>query len=266
MKLIILIIMLLTLACSKEPAIFIKGEFGENKYSLSELLERPDVESVVITGSPDYPGGSRTYKAVRVSTLFKEIKMPEDAMILFQAFDGFSAPISPTRLLNKSDKHSIAYIALEDPKDPWPIIKKKGKSAGPFYLVWVNPEKSKISSEEWPYWLVGLEIKKSLKSEYPKIFPMDPKVSKGFKLFLKNCFPCHTINKQGESKIGPDLNLPMNPTEYFKLSVLKKLIRNPQDVRHWPEGRMLGFDKDILSDHDIEDVISYLEHMSKNKR
>jgi len=265
MKLIILIIMLLTLACSKEPAIFIKGEFGKKQYSLRDLLISPHVENVVIKKSPDY-SGSKTFKAIKVSSLFKDIEIPKDAMVLFQASDGFSAPISPSRLLNKSDSGSIAYIALEDPGDPWPIIKKKGKSAGPFYLVWVDPEKSRISSEEWPYWLVGFEIKKSLRSVYPKIFPTNEKVSRGFNLFLKNCFACHTMNRQGESSIGPDLNLPMNPTEYFKMDVLKVLIRNPQDVRHWPEGKMLGFDKDILSDQDIEDVISYLEHMSKNKR
>jgi len=253
------------MACSRGPALFIKGDFGKKEYSLGDLLRRSDVEKVVITGSPDYPG-SRTYQAIRVSTLFKGIKLGDDSMILFQASDGFSAPISPSRLLNKLDRGSIAYIALEDPGNPWPVIKKNGKSAGPFYLVWVDPEKSGISSEEWPYWLVGFEIKKSLKSEYPKIFPNDPKVSRGFKLFLNNCFACHTMNRQGESNIGPDLNLPMNPTEYFKIEVLKKLIRNPQDVRHWPEGRMLGFDKDILSDQDIIDVISYLKHMSRSKR
>ena len=48
----------------------------------------------------------------------------------------------------------------------------------------------------------------------------DAKVARGLKLFQKTCFACHTINGEEASKVGPDLNLPMNPTEYFKEGVL----------------------------------------------
>jgi hypothetical protein len=39
------------------------------------------------------------------------------------------------------------------------------------------------------------------------------------------------MNHQGPSRVGPDLNLPLNPTEYFKESVLPRYIRNPKSIR-----------------------------------
>jgi mono/diheme cytochrome c family protein len=116
--------------------------------------------------------------------------------------------------------------------------------------------------------LSGFKVKGTLRTEFPRIFPSKKlseghSVVKGFHLFVQNCFACHTLNKNGTSHMGPDLNLPMNPTEYLKRSALKKLIRNPQNVRHWPQGKMLGFDKNELSDREIDLIIQYLKHMSR---
>ena len=119
--------------------------------------------------------------------------------------------------------------------------------------------------------LAALEVKGSLRSLYPKIFPsktLDKKhsVSRGFKLFVRNCFACHTMNKNGSSTIGPDLNLPMNPTEYFRQKGLRTVIRNPQMLRHWPNSRMNAFEPKDLSEKDLDHIIAYLKHMAKRKK
>ena len=258
------------IAFSGEPTLTLVTKTGEKAFTVSELLKRKDVEVVVVENDPVYPGQKMEYVALKVTSLFDQIELDDDAVIQFKTLDGFSAPVSRQRLLNKSSKESIAYIAMELPDKKWPPMKPGKPSAGPFYLIWKNPELSHISSEEWSYMLAAFEVKGSLETTYPEIFPSnklsgDDPVTKGFRLFVKNCFACHTMNKVGASGIGPDLNVPMNPTEYFRTAALKKLIRNPQAVRHWPNGRMKGFKPDIISNEDLDHLIAYLAHMSKHR-
>jgi len=44
---------------------------------------------------------------------------------------------------------------------------------------------------------------------------------------------CYTLNGAGNAHVGPDLNLPQNPTEYLVPAALRQLIRNPASVRSW---------------------------------
>lgn len=257
-------------ALAEEPILTIQTATEKKVFSLTNLLQRSDLENLIVKNDPAYPDLQRTYKALKVTTLFADLKIAEDAIILFKALDGFSAPLPTQRLLNKSEKASIAYLALESVDDKWPLLKSGNTSAGPFYLIWKNPELSQIGREEWPYMLASFIVQDSLNNVYPNIFPdgkqsKTSSVYKGFNVFVKNCFACHTINNNGSSQIGPDLNIPMNPVEYFKESALKKLIRNPKDLRNWSNSKMPGFSKDVLNDQDLIFVISYLKHMSKRK-
>jgi len=259
------------IAFAEEPTLTIVTKTGNETFTVSDLLKRKDAKTVIVENDPVYPGQKMEYVALKVTSLFDQIELDDDAVIQFKTLDGFSAPVSRQRLLNKSSKESIAYIAMELPDKKWPPMKPGKPSAGPFYLIWKNPELSHISSEEWSYMLAAFEVKGSLETTYPEIFPSnklsgDDPVTKGFRLFVKNCFACHTMNKVGASGIGPDLNVPMNPTEYFRTAALKKLIRNPQDVRHWPNGRMKEFKPEILSDQDLNYLIVYLEHMSRRRK
>ena len=259
------------IALAGEPTLTLVTKTGKATYTISDLLKRKDVETVIVENDPVYPGQKMEYVALKVTSLFDQIELDDDAVIQFKTLDGFSAPVSRQRLLNTSSTESIAYIAMELPDKKWPPMKPGKPSAGPFYLIWKNPELSHISSEEWSYMLAAFEVKDSLETTYPEIFPSnklsgDDPVTKGFQLFVKNCFACHTMNKEGASTIGPDLNVPMNPTEYFRATALKELIRNPQSVRHWPNGRMKGFKPDIISDQDLNHLIAYLEHMSRRRK
>lgn len=259
-----------TVAFAGEAALTLATSTDKKIFLLSDLLKRNDLETIEVAKDPAYQGKPTTYQAVAAYKLFNQINIADDAVIQFKALDGFSAVLSKQRLLNSSSDQSIAYIALEPSDKKWPALKPGQPSAGPFYLIWKNPELSHIGTEEWPFMLAGFEVKGTLESLYPKIFPSvkiqkSSAIYKGFQGFVKNCFACHTMNKSGSSNMGPDLNLPMNPTEYFKMATLKKLIRNPQNLRHWPGSRMTAFDEKMLPESDLNNIIAYLGHMAKER-
>lgn len=240
-------------------------------FSRELLLSSPHVRTLVVKQDPAYDGRPMTYQAVPISEVFKEFTLKADSTLLFTCLDGFSAPIDATKVLNQDPKGSIAYLAVETVESPWPNLKPGNPaSAGPFYLVWENPEKSKVSREEWPFQLSGFQVKPPLAEQFPLIYPpghlpKDSVVGRGFKVFAQNCFTCHTMNGQGASQMGPDLNLPFSPIEYFQPGYLAKQIRDPQSVKRWPQGKMPAFDKASLSDADLKAVIEYLRHMSKHR-
>jgi hypothetical protein len=50
---------------------------------------------------------------------------------------------------------AMPWVAVEDPAHPWPHLRGKTVSAGPFYLVWQDPERVRISTEQWAYALAA---------------------------------------------------------------------------------------------------------------
>ena len=92
----------------------------------------------------------------------------------------------------------------------------------------------------------------------------DP-VRRGYAVFEKNCSVCHTLNLGGDATVGPDLNVPYNPTEYMRVDALRRLIRDPQSLRRWPAAKMPAFETRSLSDRDLTDLLAYLRHMADRK-
>ena len=245
-------------------------KIGATSYTASELLKRADLETITVEHDPAYGGREMRYRAISAAALFAETNLRDDEVVQFRCRDGFVASISKERIMQKGPGRSVAYLAIEDPKSKWPDLTLKGASgsAGPFYLVWLKPELSGILQEEWPYQVVAFEVKGRLKDLYPGIFPArakDSGVARGLKLFQQTCFACHTINREGPSQVGPDLNLPLNPTEYFKESVLPKYIRDPKTIRSWSASKMPGFGPEVLSDEDIASIVAYLKQMAFEK-
>ena len=239
-------------------------------FTTEMLLQHPKKINLTLESVEAYGGRKMSFLAIPTADLFVDLELNKDAVIQFTATDGFSGAIPRNRLLNTDGQGATSYVAIEDPQKPWPELKTGKESAGPFFLVWKNPEKSSIAREEWPYKLASFEVLGTLQSEFPKIFPGNKyrkthAIQKGFLVFQRNCFVCHTINGQGRSQIGPDLNVPLNPTEYFRDVALRQLIRNPQSVRSWKNSRMVGFGEDAITKKDLDNLISYLKHMSKRK-
>lgn len=254
------------------------------KFKRSELLKHPKLEIIHLpkNADPAHPGMAMTYKAIRAGELFKGANIDKTHVVAYECTDKFSAPFLPITsdvvLAEKSvdGRSAVAYVAVEDPQEPWPDLAKlhPGKhteTAGPFYLVWVNPKAAGISREEWPFKLAALKMNYSNEKAFPEIVPLkknkgwSANVDKGYQVFVKNCFTCHTFNKAGTSEKGPDLNYPMSPIEYLGAKNLTKLIRDPKSVRFWPSGQMPGFSSEQLSDESLQQLFAYFKFMSANR-
>jgi mono/diheme cytochrome c family protein len=85
-------------------------------------------------------------------------------------------------------------------------------------------------------------------------------------VFVAQCLACHTLNGGGAATIGPDLNQPMSPVDYFQPAALRRLIRDPASVRHWPGRSMPAFGPQQLDERALDDLIAYLRHMAQGRR
>ncbi len=136
--------------------------------------------------------------------------------------------------------------------------------------MWTHPEAGHIGPEQWPFQVARIQRLASVAERFPALLP-DPKlaandpVNRGFALFQKNCLACHTLNGAGDAQVGPDLNVPYSPTEYFAEGYLKRYIRDPQSLRHWPQAKMPAFSPAVLPEGELDLLVDYLKHMSKRK-
>ena len=115
---------------------------------------------------------------------------------------------------------SIAWIAVESPGDPWPKLPGKDASAGPFYLIWQYPERSRVANEQWPYMLEKLTAVQSPALRWPQLRvdaapPADAPARLGEDVFAAQCLLCHRLDGGEASEIGPDLGQPMAATDYM---------------------------------------------------
>ena len=236
---------------------------GAKPLTTTQLLKRADARDIHVTGDVSYHD-DRTYRAVPMKALLEGT--PADANLQFVAEDGFAADIPAALIL---DGHGAeAWLAVEPDDAHWPQLQGKDHGAGPFYLVWLHPEAGNIGPEQWPYQIASVKVMPGPAERFPAMNPAanaSTKVKHGFAVFQRNCITCHTLNGQGDAKLGPDLNIPYSPTEYLQAGYLRKLIRNPQDLRHWPQAKMPAFRPEVLSDADLDDLVAYLKHMSTHK-
>lgn len=234
-------------------------------WQTEELLKHPLVQTLTIKNDVSYKK-DMTYRAVPVAALLTGIK-PDDHLLAV-ALDGFAAELAAAPLLNS--KGARAWLAIEDPAQPWPPLSAGKHSAGPFYLVWTDPQAGHISPEQWPFEVASIKRMAPVAERFPALLPeaklkADDPVNQGFALFQKNCLACHRLNGAGDAQFGPDLNIPYNPTEYFGADFLKRYIRDPQSLRQWPQAKMPGFSADVLPEKDLQLLIGYLQHMAGRK-
>ncbi len=233
-------------------------------YTLSDLLKHPAVINVSTDASDEAYKRPMRYVAIPIETLVGALQ--DDEEVQFVALDGYAPVIDAKRL--RGIGAARAYLAIEPSAAAWPPLGAGKSSAGPFYLVWSNAAGAGVSPSEWPYQIATIRLQQSLAGRFPLIVP-DESASKdtwsGFHAYGKQCLPCHTINRQGEASMGPDLNVPMNPTEYFTESGLKRFVRDPKSVRDWSGSVMPGFDAGRLSETELDHVIAYLKHMAGKK-
>lgn len=231
------------------------------------LLLRPDRTEVEVPDDPGYGPGPRRFLAVPIAPLARQLGVTEAGVLVARAADGFVSHIPGALALRDTpDGGPRGWLAIEPPGQPWPPLPGKTASAGPFYIVW-QPAGRAVSSEYWAFQVVGLAAGQAPAERWPKLnvaasLPADAPERQGQAVFVATCLPCHRLGGAGEAEVGPDLNVPMNPTRYFQRPALLRYIRDPASVRTWPEQRMPGFPADTLPDADIEAVVRYLAHMA----
>jgi mono/diheme cytochrome c family protein len=259
-------------AFADAPALVVKSSDGERSFTASDLLARPDIKSVNLTGtaSGDIYRHKVEYRAVPLLALLGNHPEAHFDTVEVQATDGFVSEIPLTLVQRGAKNGAIAWLAVEDPAHPWPALPKETASAGPFYLIWQFPERSGVSREQWPYKVARISLVESPDHRWPQLavparFAGDAGVRRGHDVFVVQCIACHKMNGGGAGSVGPDLGQPMNVTQYFKDAGLRALIRDPHKVRTWPEQRMIGFGPSVIPDADIEALLKYLHAMASAK-
>lgn len=248
-----------------EPSLLITRGGESQRYNAATLLARKDLQSISVPYDVSYRRAAM-YKAVPLLALLDRSKASRFDTLEARATDGFIAQIPLTLVTQGARGGAVAWLAIEDPARPWESLPQHGKSAGPFYLVWENPERSNIRTEQWPHWLVSLTLVESPLHRWPQLeLPAGQAADAaraGQKVFLSFCLPCHRLNGGGASDTGPDLGQPMSATEYLTEAGLRAIIRNPRAVRTWPNQAMEGFGSKSLPDTDIDNLLVYLRAMA----
>lgn len=248
-----------------EPVLDIVHDKQVQRLTRARLLSYPSVQMIDIPADVAY-GRPMRYRAIPIAGLLT--RLSETGTVQFTASDGFVANI-PARLLAAGHGKAQAWIAIEPADAPWPALKEGAGSAGPFYLVWLAPEKSGISTEQWPYKIARIADAAPLDIRHPQIVPKKMPIGsaehRGLQIFMNNCAVCHKINGGGDAQVGPDLNQPFSPTEYFQEPFLRRLIRNPASVRDWRQRTMPGFSPSTISDTALNDLLSYMRQMAKER-
>ena len=246
----------------------LKIDLGHGATALdgATLAARPDARSIDIPQDVAYHRAMR-YRAVPLKALLADAAAGDH--LQFVASDGFAAEVPAALIL--AGHGAEAWLAVEDPRQPWPALPGKSHSAGPFYVVWTQPEAGGINPEQWPYQLAAIRKLDAVAVRFPAMAPAASLAAgsperRGFEVFQRICLACHTLNGQGDAKLGPDLNVPYNPTEYLRADLLRAYVRNPQALRHWPQAKMPGFDAKALSDADLDALLAYLRHMAGRKQ
>jgi len=239
-----------------------------DRHTTESLLAHPAVTTINVPSDVSYKR-AMSYRAVPMSALLGNV--PREDMVRFVAADGFAASIPASLLLAATEDAPRAYLAIEPANAPWPPLKAGAKeTAGPFYLVWLRTDRGRISPEQWPYQIARVEDVAPVAVRFPGLIPAatvpanDP-IRHGFAVFSTSCLPCHSLNLQGDARVGPDLNVPFSPTEYMREDSLRLLVRNPQALRSWPAAKMPGFDDNALSQRDLDHLLAYLYYMAKRK-
>jgi mono/diheme cytochrome c family protein len=216
---------------------------------------------------------SITYKAIPLKTVIDKIYGEAHAHaeeILLTCSDGFKPSIAQEQFDNAS-----AYLAFERVgQKSFSLTNKlegnKRVELSPVYLIWDLPKNA--PKHEWAYMIVGLD-RVSFAKTYPQIAPLTAggiaaesaaSVQRGFVAFRNHCLACHTINGEGGDK-APELNFPVNITEYYNETWLRKWIADPTSIRFSTTMPALAVDpaeREVV----MTDLIAYLKLMAYNKR
>jgi hypothetical protein len=138
-----------------QPVLTITAGAVTNHFTAAELLSRADLATLQIPPNVDYKV-SLTLQAVPLLDLLAAFPLEGFDRLEASATDGFVAQIPLALIEAGKSGGSVAWIAVENPNHPWPKLPGKDASAGHFYLIWQNPERSHVSTNNgrvcWKNW------------------------------------------------------------------------------------------------------------------
>lgn len=230
--------------------------------TLGELTTR--VEPETVENFDGYYHRTRRFRAMRLDRVLAEgfrgaVTGPlATKQFVLRARDGYTVPISGERLLEPG-----AYLAVRDLDRPgWEPIGPQHANPGPAYLVWREPSQVDLETHPRPWQLAVIEVAR-FETAFPHTAPEgEPEGSlarRGYAIFTDQCIRCHAINREG-GRVGPDLNVPMNVTEYRPEAQIRAYIRNPLSFRY---GAMPAHPN--LAEQDLDGLLGYLRAMALRK-
>ena len=198
-----------------------------------ELVDKLGTKT--FTAFDPYYNKPKTYRALNLEDVlgvgFEGEKSLAANHFVLRARDGYTVPIEGKRLFEEG-----GHIAIDDldTEPGWQPIGPQQVNPGPYYLVWSKDEQKDLTTHPRPWQLESIEISK-FENTFPKTLPAgEPETSpawEGFRLFREQCIRCHAINQQG-GKVGPELNVPQNITEYRPIDQIRAYIKDPRTFRY----------------------------------
>jgi mono/diheme cytochrome c family protein len=256
-------------AAAAEPGL--RVAFGDKvrDFDAATLLARPDAHDITVPNDVAYRR-EMSFRAVPLLALLEGLPLEGADTLETRATDGFVSQLPMTLLLKAKSGGSVPWVAIEEPGTPWPPLPGKNDSAGPFYIVWLDPERSHVRQEQWPYALAALTEVEAPAWRWPQIavaagLAPDAPARHGQEVFIVQCLPCHRMRGGGEGDMGPGLAVPRSPTEYMTRTGLVAQIRDPKSLRSWPDQKMPAFSEAALPAADVDAVIAYLRHMAHRR-
>lgn len=264
-KAFILFLLIPVISCKfkKQQNSISSSKFDKNidlLFDIDSLLLNIKHDTIHIPYDWETKKENKYYRGVSTNLLFNKIiskhNIDTSTMeVIFLCKDGYSASVPFYQLLNHK-----GYLTNKDIEAESQWEEGFNELFSPYYLVW-NLKKDD-HNHNFPYGITQIKISNS-KTEYLDAQPLDgsDNVLKGFNIYKKKCIKCHSINLAG-GNVGPELNIPMNITEYWDKNHLEKFILNPSKYRY--NSKMPAMTE--LNKEDSKLVVEYLSYMAKNKR
>lgn len=225
-------------------------------------LDRLETVDVHLSDDPAYETEKRL-EGWPLQTLLEQFAdLPDDTdgwVLQFVATDGYRANLPLDEW--STGEGIVAFRDLDAPDgERWSSFESGDSEAtpAPFYIVWPG---GGGHDRPWAYMLAKIGVARADTLWGDAVPTHDDSLRDGFAVFRDTCMACHSVNRSGGS-VGPELNVPMNVTEYWRDGHLADYIRHPTAYR--ADAEMPPMD-DNLSETDMEALMTYLRGMADAK-
>ena len=262
------LISMLTCSSLYAATLTLEGPSGKRQVDSETLAHLPEARDIEVPRDVSYRRAMR-YRAVPLAVVLRELGLTAADTLEVVANDGFVAQLPGALALQQGRGRAQPWLAIEPKNAPWPVLPDRSHGAGPLYIVW--PVDQGVSSEQWPYAVARLHVREAPERRWPEMavaadLPAKDPARRGQAVFIVQCMVCHTMNGAGGATMGPDLNRPMSPVEYFQPQALRQSVRDTASVRRWPAQAMPAFSTEQLSESALNDLIAYLRHMAQRRQ